>query len=189
MKKSKIALIAALIAVLTAVGYGVASTTSNTQTAETQAKATIDAQSQAKATEAIAQSEAVIQKTKELAYSQDVKNGTKEMLSAMGQMLPILDNYTPSKAQDLASSMLEVSAKVQKVASIKPPSGYEHVQILYKQGADSLVKSMAALAVGLDKGDSSVVKQSMNEMNQSELALKQAMDEMNSILTSHGISY
>lgn len=129
------------------------------------------------------------QKAKEKAYNDAVKSGTNKVLSAMSQMSSILENYNASKAEDLANSIMDISMKVEKVAMIDPPLGYEHVQTLYKQGAGSLIKSMVTLADGLDKNDSSILSDAVYEQGKATQAMKSAIDEMNGILTSHGISY
>lgn len=189
MKKSKIVGLTILVVILAVVGFGLAEANSSRQAAEIQAKATAEAQANAKAAEAIAQSEAVIRKTKEVAYSEAVRNGTNKVLSAINQMNSIIENYNPSKEQALADSVKDIAAKVVDVYTINPPTGYEHVQTLYKQGATTLTKSMIRFQVGLKLMDKTQLSKAVDEHGQANKDLKQAIDEMNSILTSHGISY
>lgn len=171
MKTPKIIVITALVTILAIGGCGTKPTSISTQVT-TQAK-----------------TNAEVQKAKEKAYYDAVKAGTEEVTTSMGKMNSLLVNYNSSKAQDLGNSIVDISIKVEKVAAIDPPPGYEHVQTLYKQGADSLIKALFTLTEGLDKKDSSEIKTGLNYMDQSSKTIVQAINEMKSILSSHGISY
>lgn len=122
----------------------------------------------------------------EKAYYDAVYSSVQDFTETQKKVHSLMMNNSKSNFPELSAKMGDSAAKYIKIADIKPPSGYEHVQDLFKEGLDDFLFYGMMIIVSLETDSIFSLQSSLEAYLKAENKLTEGLSEIDRLLTSSG---